>query len=129
MERKEIDRFLREMGQAMITADAARLNRMIDDKIVFQHITGLTQGKSQWLGEIERGSVRYHKIKSTIESVTNLEHGMVHLEMVSMITASVWGAYATWCLHVTMDLRQEKPGGPILLLSQRKTLMPDNRIR
>lgn len=123
MEKKDIDRFLREMSQAMIAADASHLDRMIDDEIVLKHITGLTQTKGQWLSEIERGTVRYHKIKSSIEHITQRDASRAQVSMLTTLTATIWSAYATWRLRVVMDLQQSATGA-LTLMAQRKSVVP-----
>ena len=102
--KKEIEHFLDEWNDAMISADTVRLGAMMDDGIILRHITGMTQTKSEWLEEVASGSMKYHKIEKRDVVVTSNSDGSASVSFTSVITATIWGSYGTWTLSGTMRL-------------------------
>ena len=102
--RQEIERFLDNWNEAMVTADTVRLGAMMDDEIILRHITGMTQTKREWLEEVASGSMKYHKIVKRDVSITFASDGSASVSFTSVITATIWGSYGTWTLSGTMKL-------------------------
>ena len=102
--KKEIEHFLDEWNDAMISADTVRLGAMMDDGIILRHITGMTQTKREWLEEVASGSMKYHKIEKRDVVVTSNSDGSASVSFTSVITATIWGIYGTWTLSGTMRL-------------------------
>ena len=102
--RQEIEQFLDDWNDAMVTADTVRLGAMMDDEIILRHITGMTQTKREWLEEVASGSMKYHKIVKRDVSITFASDGSASVSFTSVITATIWGSYGTWTLSGTMKL-------------------------
>ena len=102
--RQEIEQFLDDWNDAMVTADTVRLGAMMDDEIILRHITGMTQTKREWLDEVASGSMKYHKIVKRDVSITFASDGSASVSFTSVITATIWGSYGTWTLSGTMKL-------------------------
>ena len=102
--RQEIEQFLDDWNDAMVTADTVRLGAMMDDEIILRHITGMTQTKREWLEEVASGSMKYHKIVKRDVSITFASEGSASMSFTSVITATIWGSYGTWTLSGTMKL-------------------------
>ena len=49
------------MQQAMIDKDIAKLDRIVKDGTTFTHMSGKTQTKEEYFGEIADGTLNYHK--------------------------------------------------------------------
>ena len=48
------------MQQAMIDKDIAKLDRIVKDGTTFTHMSGKTQTKEEYFGEIADGTLNYH---------------------------------------------------------------------
>jgi len=49
------------MQQAMINKDIDKLDRIVKDGTTFTHMSGKTQTKEEYFGEIADGTLNYHK--------------------------------------------------------------------
>ena len=51
----------KSMQQAMIDKDIDKLDRIVKDGTTFTHMSGKTQTKEEYFGEIADGTLNYHK--------------------------------------------------------------------
>ncbi len=86
--------------QAMIDKDIEALDRLYQDGTTFTHMSGKTQTKAEFFGEIENGILNYYAydIKNLKINVNGNE---ATLTASVTLTAKVYGASGSWTLPVS----------------------------
>lgn len=88
-----------KVQQAMIDKDIDTLDRIIKDGTTFTHMSGKTQTKEEYFGEIADGTLNYYKYK--IENCRVTVNGdTATLKADVTLTAKVYGISGSWTLHV-----------------------------
>lgn len=101
---KEVNQYLDCWNVAMVSADTAALAAMMDEAIVLHHLSGATQTRSEWLAEVQSGTMRYHNVEKRDVRIRQEEDGSIKVRFTSIITATIWGSRGTWTLHPIMRL-------------------------
>ncbi len=101
---KEVNQYLDCWNEAMVSADTAALAAMMDEAIVLRHLSGATQTRSEWLADVQHGTMRYHNVEKHDVRIRQEEDGSIKVRFTSIITATIWGSRSTWTLHPTMRL-------------------------
>lgn len=83
--------------QAMIDKDMDTLNRVIKDDKIFTHMSGKKQTKSEYLGEIENGTLNYYKYKINHLKI-EIDGDKAALTADVTLTAKVYGISGSWTL-------------------------------
>ncbi len=69
METKKVIEAIKEVEtariEATINADAAALEKIMDDELVWIHATGRIDSKESWLQKVKSGTVKYMKMESS----------------------------------------------------------------
>lgn len=87
------------MQQAMIDKDIDALDRIVKDDTTFTHMSGKTQTKAEYFGEIANGTLNYYRYK--IENCTITVSGnAATLSADVTLTAKVYGMSGSWTLPV-----------------------------
>ena len=87
------------MQQAMIDKDMDALDRMLSDDMIFRHMTGVTQTKAEFLGEIADGTLNYYAYVIHDPQITVTGNEATLIASVTL-TAKVYGASGDWTLPV-----------------------------
>jgi len=74
----EILKLDEERSRAMIAADAAALERLMSDDIVYTHSSGRLDSKKSFIASIAGGTVKYRRINRK-EAATSLREGFAFL--------------------------------------------------
>ncbi len=85
--------------QAMIDKDIETLDRLYLDGTTFTHMSGKTQTKEEFFGEIADGTLNYFKYVIHDPQIT-VEGNDATLSASVSLTAKVYGASGTWTLPV-----------------------------
>ncbi len=85
--------------RAMIDKDIDTLDCIIKDGTTFTHMSGKTQTKEEYLGEIADGTLNYYKYKIANCNIT-VNGNTATLKADVTLTAKVYGISGSWTLHV-----------------------------
>ncbi|MEV5069283.1 nuclear transport factor 2 family protein [Microbacterium sp. LMI12-1-1.1] len=96
----------RAQNRAMLEADVAGLDAILDDGFVAVHIGGYRQPKGEWLAQIRSGEMTYHAVHEQDAAVTVSGDSAV-LDARAIVDATIHGAHAEWPLRsrTTFELR------------------------
>lgn len=92
-----IDRFV-EFQHALIDKDEDKLNKLILDDYELVHMSGKTQSKDEFIGEVMDGTLNYYK--SEISEPTILWDDEENASLIAdvTLTAKVYGINGKWTL-------------------------------
>lgn len=109
-EEERIRRLYQDMYTAMINKDEAELDRLHDDSFVLIHMTGIHQGKRDYIRSIMGGTLNYYSSeKESLDIFLNGDNAKVVGR--SRVTAAVFGGGKhTWRLELTFDLKKIDEG-------------------
>ena len=85
--------------QAMIDKDIDALDRIIKDGTTFTHMSGKTQTKAEYFGEIADGTLNYYRYKIDGCDIT-VNGDKATLSADVTLTAKVYGMTGSWTLPV-----------------------------
>lgn len=92
-----LERFI-EFQYAMIEKDLEKLNELLDDNYTLTHMSGKTQTKEEYVGEIMDGTLNYYE--SIIDSPTIIiENNNALFKADVTLDAKVYGIKGRWTLH------------------------------
>lgn len=57
-----VQKFLNDLADAMVSRDVDKLDGMLSDNAVLQHITGYLQPKQEWLDQVQLDYFTYREI-------------------------------------------------------------------
>ena len=104
-----LERFI-EFQYAMIEKDLEKLNELLKDNYTLTHMSGKTQTKDEYIGEIMDGTLNYYKsiINNPIITIKEKDKALLKADMT--LDAKVYGMKGTWTLHSeqTMEKINEK---------------------
>lgn len=87
------------MQQAMIDKDVDALDRIIKDGTTFTHMSGKTQTKEEYFGEIADGTLNYYRYKiGNCEITINGDTATLSADVT--LTAKAYGTSGSWTLPV-----------------------------
>ena len=103
-----LERFI-EFQYAMIEKDLERLNEILDDSYTLTHMSGKTQTKDEYIGEIMDGTLNYYEsvIDNPIIIISQENKALLKADVT--LDAKVYGIKGTWTLHSEQTM--EKIGG------------------
>lgn len=87
----------RALCAAMVDADTAALDVLLAEGYTLTHMNGYVQSRSEWLEEVDRGSMSYHSMKDVDVEVD--ADGSV-LTARTLTDATIWGSRNTWRLQL-----------------------------
>ena len=104
-----LERFI-EFQYAMIEKDLEKLNELLEDNYTLTHMSGKTQTKDEYIGEIMDGTLNYYKsiINNPIIMIKEKDKALLKADVT--LDAKVYGMKGTWTLHSeqTMEKINEK---------------------
>lgn len=95
-EKKVLEAFQR-FQQAMIDKDTETLTALVVPDITFTHMSGKTQTKEEFFGEIEDGTLNYYKYELH-DPVITIDGDTATLTGSTTLTAKVYGMSGSWTL-------------------------------
>ena len=100
-----INRFI-EFQYALIEKNEEKLNEIIGDDYELVHMSGKTQSKSEFIGEVMDGTLNY--FKSEIEEPTVLWDDEDNASMIAdvTLTAKVYGNEGKWTLNTVASFKK-----------------------
>ncbi|MCQ2960906.1 MAG: nuclear transport factor 2 family protein [archaeon] len=93
-----LERFIK-FQYAMIEKDFGRLNEILDDSYTLAHMSGKTQTKDEYIGEIMDGTLNYYKSIIHNPNIIIKEKDKAILKADVTLDAKVYGMKGTWTLH------------------------------
>jgi len=93
-----LERFI-EFQYAMIEKDLEKLNELLEDNYTLTHMSGKTQTKDEYIGEIMDGTLNYYKSIIHNPIITIKEKDKAILKADVTLDAKVYGMKGTWTLH------------------------------
>ena len=104
-----LERFI-EFQYAMIEKDLEKLNELLEDNYTLTHMSGKTQTKDEYIGEIMDGTLNYYEsiINNPIITIKDKDKALLKTDVT--LDAKVYGMKGTWTLHSeqTMEKINEK---------------------
>ena len=97
MEEQRVIARYQAVQQAMIDRDIDTLNAIILDGTTFTHMSGKTQTKEEFFGEIEDGTLNYYKYELH-DPVITIDGDTATLTGSTTLTAKVYGMSGSWTL-------------------------------
>ena len=93
----------RQVNQAMVDKDTAKLKELIKPDTVLVHMTGYSQPVSEWLDQIESEEMKYYSWKEEVIKNIVVDGDRASLIGQSRVKARIWGAGpSTWPLQIHM---------------------------
>ena len=92
-----LERFI-EFQYAMIEKDLEKLNELLDDSYTLTHMSGKTQTKTEYIGEIMDETLNYYESIINNPIITITENKAL-LKADVTLDAKVYGMKGTWTLH------------------------------
>ncbi|MEE1129780.1 MAG: nuclear transport factor 2 family protein [Methanobrevibacter sp.] len=93
-----LNRFI-EFQQALIDKDEDKLNEIIDESYQLVHMSGKTQSKSEFIGEVMDGTLNYYKSEIGEPTILWGDNNAASLIADVTLTAKVYGARGKWTLN------------------------------
>ena len=93
-----LERFI-EFQYAMIEKDLEKLNELLEDNYTLTHMSGKTQTKDEYIGEIMDGTLNYYKSIIHNPNIIIKEKDKAILKADVTLDAKVYGMKGTWTLH------------------------------
>ena len=93
-----LERFI-EFQYAMIEKDLEKLNELLEDNYTLTHMSGKTQTKDEYIGEIMDGTLNYYKSIINNPIIMIKEKDKASLKADVTLDAKVYGIKGTWTLH------------------------------
>lgn len=107
-EQKEVYDSYRASCDAMIKKDKAALEKYFDKDLVFVHMSGKRQTRSEYIGEIMDGTLNYFKITDK-KCEIQVDGSKAVMKVRHALNAKVYGMSGEWTMGGTF--RYEKRGG------------------
>lgn len=94
--------------QAMVDADTAVLDRLLDNTYSLTHITGLEQPRAEWFNVMRSGAFDYHRI-TLDDTFTNVQvrGDAATASGRGVFNATINGVNNPWRLAFTMQFRRQ----------------------
>ena len=103
-DKEQIIQLYKEMYTAMVNKDRAELERVHDDSFVLVHMTGMRQGKQDYISAIMDGTLNYYSASHEDVRV-EIDGNSAVLIGRSRVTAAVFGGGKhTWRLQLRFQL-------------------------
>ena len=96
-EKKKVLEAFQRFQQAMIDKDTETLTALVVPDITFTHMSGKTQTKEEYFGEIEDGTLNYYKYELH-DPVITIDGDTATLTGSTTLTAKVYGMSGSWTL-------------------------------
>ena len=105
MENEIIQRF-KELNQAMIDKDRDKLMEIMSEDATLTHMSGKTQTREEYIGEIMDGTLNYFKYELK-NPVVEIDGDTAILTVKNTLTAKVYGISGTWTLDTHANFQRE----------------------
>lgn len=97
----------RQQIQALIDQDFDKLKQMISPDAVFEHITGVTQTRDDWLAQVKLGRMQYFNSREEAIDVS-IDGDTAIVISHNQLTARIYGMRQTWALATTTTLIKQQ---------------------
>lgn len=107
----------RQVNQAMVDKDTAKLQELLQPDTVLVHMTGYVQPVNEWLDQIDSEEMKYYSWQE--EAIKDIQIAGNHASLIgqSRVRARIWGAGpSTWPLQIKMSF--EKTDGDWRIVRQ-----------
>lgn len=99
-----IKELYRDMYEGMTNKDRDTLERVLDDRFVLVHMTGMRQAKEAYISDIENGTLNYYS-ENPVNIEVTITGNTARLIGQSIVSAAVFGGGRhTWRLEQDIDL-------------------------
>ena len=103
---EQIVALYREMYRYMVAKDTTALGYILSDDFVLQHMTGMRQGKREFLQAIASGTLNYYSEEMDYAPVT-IDGDKATLKGQSRVNAAVFGGGRhTWRLQLDTQVKK-----------------------
>lgn len=102
LEEIEVLHAYEEMQQAMIDKDVEKMTSLVTADKTFTHMSGKTQSKEEFFGEIADGILNYYAYDIKNPKVT-VDGDRATLSADTTLTAKVYGISGSWTLHINTN--------------------------
>lgn len=107
-EEKSVYDSYRASCDAMINKDKAALEKYFDKDLVFVHMSGKRQTRSEYIAEIMDGTLNYYKITDKSLRIS-VDENRAHIDVTHALNAKVYGIRGEWTMRGSFTY--EKRGG------------------
>lgn len=98
-EEESLKNLYRQINQAMLDKDTAKIDALTDAGFTLTHITGYKQSKDEWLNHIATGQMQYHQIdEKSVKAFINDNRADIIGQ--AKTQATIWGTHGTWYLQL-----------------------------
>jgi len=105
-DKEQIIKLYHDMYAAMTAKDKAELDRVHDDSFVLVHMTGMRQGKQEYIRAIMNGTLNYFSEKTENIDI-KVDGGRAVLTGKSRVSAAVFGGGRhTWRLALRLEAKK-----------------------
>ena len=105
-DKEQIIKLYHDMYAAMTAKDKAELDRVHDDSFVLVHMTGMRQGKQEYIRAIMNGTLNYFSEKTENIDI-KVDGGRAVLTGKSRVSAAVFGGGRhTWRLALSLEAKK-----------------------
>lgn len=101
-EEQEVLSTYQRMQQAMIRKDLAIMRNLTTEDKVFTHMSGKTQTREEFFGEIMDGTLNYYGSVIS-DPVITVENDRAHLKASVTLDAKVYGITGSWTLQTNIN--------------------------
>ena len=109
-DKEQISKLYHDIYAAMTAKDEAELNRVLDDSFVLVHMTGMRQGKQEYIRAIMNGTLNYFSEKTENIDI-EADGGRAVLTGNSRVSAAVFGGGRhTWRLALRLEAKKSNGG-------------------
>ncbi len=110
----DIQNAYKTMYVGMIEKDAQILRKVLDDRFVLVHMTGMRQPKEDFIRAVLDGTLNYYSAGHQSMEVTEITENHAKLDGKSMVNAAVFGGGKhTWRLRQRLQLVKKDTGWKI----------------
>ncbi|MBQ2679628.1 MAG: nuclear transport factor 2 family protein [Firmicutes bacterium] len=105
-DREQIIKLYHEMYAAMTAKNEAELNRVHDDSFVLVHMTGMRQGKQEYIRAVMNGTLNYYS-EETENIDVDIDGDRAVMTGNSRVSAAVFGGGRhTWRLALRLEAKK-----------------------
>jgi hypothetical protein len=94
-----------QIDEAMVNKDTKRLEQILDDNYVLEHMTGYHQPKGEWLQQIDNEQMKYYKTMPQKTTIT-IDGNTAILICDTKIDARIYGFRNLWSMKMEMHFER-----------------------
>lgn len=114
-DKEQLETLYRDMYRAMISKDEGELTRIHHNSFALIHMTGMRQGKREYIAAIMRGTLNYYS-EETASIDVNITGDSADIIGHSVVNAAVFGGGRhTWNLALNIKAKKTEKGWRLTL--------------